>query len=307
MNDVTTSTIEETTNMAEAIVSNTIEETKHMTSIFSELQEKFFGFFPTLINAILFLIIGMICTKTILKVIYNLLDRAKIEETATGFLKSAVRIVLYILMAVIVLSILNVPMTSIVTIIGTMGVTIGLALKDSLSNVSGGFIILFNRPFKVGDYIETVGISGTVEQIGIFYTTVVTSDNKTAHVPNGSITNSNIINYNQKELRRLDLEYTISYSADFKLAQKLINNIIMSNDKVLKDKDITVRMGRQDSSSIVIFVKVWTHSDNYFNLGYDLNESIKSKFDEYNIEIPFNQLDIHLKGEEDGEKIAKIK
>jgi small conductance mechanosensitive channel len=157
----------------------------------------------------------------------------------------------------------------------------------------------------VGDYIETVGVSGTVEQIGIFYTTVVTPDNKTAHIPNGSITNSNIMNYNQKELRRLDLEYTISYEADFKLAQKIIYDIIVSNDKVLKDNDIVVRMGRQDSSSIVIFVKVWTHSDNYHTLNYDLNEAVKSKFDEYNIEIPFDQLDIHLKGEEHESRIAK--
>lgn len=303
MNDVTTSV--EATNVAEAIVSNTFEETKQVTSLLTDLKEKFIDILPTLVSAIVFLAIGMFCIKTLLKIIYNILDRAKIDETATGFLKSAIRIVLYILIGVIVLSILNVPMTSIVTIIGTMGVTIGLALKDSLSNVSGGFIMLLNRPFKVGDYIETVGVSGVVEQIGIFYTTVVTPDNKTAHIPNGSITNSNIINYNQKEFRRLDLEYTISYEADFKLAQKIIKDIIMSNDKVMKDKDIVVRMGRQDSSSIVIFVRVWTHSDNYFNLSYDLNEEIKSKFDEYNIEIPFNQLDIHLKGEEHEEKISK--
>ncbi len=301
MNEVTT----ETTNMAEAIVSNTVEETKQVTSLLASLHEGFLSWLPTLINAVLFLVLGTFCIKVLLKLTYNILDRAKIDDTATGFLKSATRIALYILMAVIVLSILNVPMTSIVTIIGTMGVTIGLALKDSLSNVSGGFIILLNRPFKVGDYIETVGVSGTVEQIGIFYTTVVTPDNKTAHIPNGSITNSNIMNYNQKELRRLDLEYTISYEADFKLAQKIIYDIIVSNDKVLKDNDIVVRMGRQDSSSIVIFVKVWTHSDNYHTLNYDLNEAVKSKFDEYNIEIPFDQLDIHLKGEEHESRVAK--
>lgn len=306
MNDVTTS-ITESTNIAEAIVSNTFEETKHITSLLANLKEEFLSFLPTLISAIVFLIIGTFCTKILLKLINNLLDKAKIDNTATGFFKSAIRIVLYILMSVIVLSILNVPMTSIVTIIGTMGVTIGLALKDSLSNVSGGFIILLNRPFKIGDYIETVGVSGTVEQIGIFYTTIVTSDNKTAHIPNGSITNSNIVNYNQKELRRLDLEYTISYEADFKLAQNIVNEIIMSNNKVLKDKDIVVRMGRQDSSSVVMFVRVWVHSNDYFNLGYDLNEEIKSKFDEYSIEIPFNQLDIHLKGEENGKKVEKIK
>lgn len=306
MNDVTTS-ISETTNVAEAIVSNTFEETKHVTSLLTELKEEFLGILPTLLSAILFLAVGMVFVKTLLKLINNILDKTKIDDTAIGFLKSAIRIVLYILMGVIVLSILNVPMTSIVTIIGTMGVTIGLALKDSLSNVSGGFIILLNRPFQVGDYVETVGVSGNVEQIGIFYTTIVTPDNKTIYVPNGSITNSNIMNYNQREIRRLDLEYTISYEADFKLAQKIVNDIVAHNEKVLHDKDVVVRMGRQDSSSIVIFVKVWVNSGDYFNLSYDLNEEIKCKFDEHSIEIPFNQLDIHVKGEEHGQKIMEVK
>lgn len=283
------------TNVVNAVVSDTIEETKQITSILGEFQSIVLSALPTIISAVAFLALGMVAIKALLKISYNLLDRSKMDVTACGFIKSALRIVLYILLGIIVLSILNVPMTSIVTIIGTMGVTIGLALKDSLANVSGGFIILLNRPFKVGDYIETVGINGTVEQIGIFYTTIVTNDNKTAHVPNGSISNSNIVNYSQKELRRLDLEYTISYDSDFEQARNIIYDIVANNDKVLKDKDITIRMGRQDASSIVIFVKVWTNHDDYFDLNYDLNEKVKLQFDKAGIEIPFTQLDVHLK------------
>jgi small conductance mechanosensitive channel len=283
------------TNVVNAVVSDTIEETKQITSILGEFQSIVLSALPTIISAVAFLALGMVAIKALLKISYNLLDRSKMDVTACGFIKSALRIVLYILLGIIVLSILNVPMTSIVTIIGTMGVTIGLALKDSLANVSGGFIILLNRPFKVGDYIETVGINGTVEQIGIFYTTIVTNDNKTAHVPNGSISNSNIVNYSQKELRRLDLEYTISYDSNFEQARNIIYDIVANNDKVLKDKDITIRMGRQDASSIVIFVKVWTNHDDYFELNYDLNEKVKLQFDKAGIEIPFTQLDVHLK------------
>jgi small conductance mechanosensitive channel len=283
------------TNVVNAVVSDTIEETKQITSILGEFQSIVLSALPTIISAVAFLALGMVAIKALLKISYNLLDRSKMDVTACGFIKSALRIVLYILLGIIVLSILNVPMTSIVTIIGTMGVTIGLALKDSLANVSGGFIILLNRPFKVGDYIETVGINGTVEQIGIFYTTIVTNDNKTAHVPNGSISNSNIVNYSQKELRRLDLEYTISYDSNFEQARNIIYDIVANNDKVLKDKDITIRMGRQDASSIVIFVKVWTNHDDYFDLNYDLNEKVKLQFDKAGIEIPFTQLDVHLK------------
>lgn len=306
MEDVVTTTVQETdANVVNAVVSDTIEETKQITSILGEFQDMVMSALPTIISAIVFLAIGMLFVKFLLKVSYNILDKSNMEKTASGFIKSATRIVLYILLGIIVLSILNVPMTSIVTIIGTMGVTIGLALKDSLSNVSGGFIILLNRPFKVGDYVEAVGITGTVEQIGIFYTTIVTSDNKTAHVPNGSITNSNVLNYSQKELRRLDLEYTISYDSDFEKAKAIINEIVLNNDKVLKDRDIVVRMGRQDASSIVIFVKVWTNHDDYWELNYDLNESIKSQFDRAGIEIPFTQLDIHLKGSTHDERLIK--
>lgn len=304
MNETVT-TILEDDSVVNAVVSDTIEETKQITTLFSKFQDLVISALPTIISAILFLAVGMFAIKLILKLSYNILDKSKMDKTACGFIKSAIRIVLYILLGIIVLSILKVPMTSIVTIIGTMGVTIGLALKDSLSNVSGGFIILLNRPFKVGDYVETAGVSGTIEQIGIFYTVIVTNDNKTAHVPNGTITNSNILNYSQKELRRLDLEYTISYDSDFQKAKAIINDIVLNNDKVLKDKDIVVRMGRQDASSIVIFVKVWTYHDDYWELNYDLNEKIKSKFDESGIEIPFTQLDIHLKGDEYDKKLIK--
>ncbi|MCC8069197.1 MAG: mechanosensitive ion channel [Ruminococcus sp.] len=303
MNETVTTTIEET-NMVESVV----EETKQITSLLSKFQDAVLSALPTIISAILFLVLGLLCIKILLKVIYNILDKSKIDkidQTASGFIKSAIRIILYIFLGIIVLSILKVPMTSIVTVIGTMGVTIGLALKDSLSNVSGGFIILLNRPFRVGDYVETAGVSGTVEQIGIFYTTIVTSDNKTAHVPNGTITNCNIVNYSQKEIRRLDLEYTISYDCNFQKAKSIIYDVIINNDKVLQDKDIIIRMGRQDASSIVIFVKVWTTHENYWDLNYDLNEDIKIKFDNAGIEIPFTQLDIHLKGDEYDKKPIK--
>lgn len=303
MNETVTTTIEET-NMVESVV----EETKQITSLLNKFQDAVLSALPTIISAILFLVLGLLCIKILLKVIYNILDKSKIDkidQTASGFIKSAIRIILYIFLGIIVLSILKVPMTSIVTVIGTMGVTIGLALKDSLSNVSGGFIILLNRPFRVGDYVETAGVSGTVEQIGIFYTTIVTSDNKTAHVPNGTITNCNIVNYSQKEIRRLDLEYTISYDCNFQKAKSIIYDVIINNDKVLQDKDIIIRMGRQDASSIVIFVKVWTTHENYWDLNYDLNEDIKIKFDNAGIEIPFTQLDIHLKGDEYDKKPIK--
>ena len=284
------------TNVAESIVSDTVQQTKQVTTLLSQMQEQLLGFLPNIINAIVFFIIGLMVSQYVLKLLIGIMDKSTIDKTASGFVKSAIKIAMYIFLVVIVLSILNVPMSSIVTVIGTIGVTIGLALKDSLSNVAGGFIILLNRPLKVGDYIEAQGVAGTVEQISIFYTTIVTVDNKTIHIPNGNITNSNVINFNQKECRKLELEYTISYDADFKKAQSLIKGILDKDDKVMHDKDIVVRMGRQDASSIVIFVKVWVRSNDYHELSYDINEQVKEQFDLNHIEIPYNQLDVHVKG-----------
>ena len=234
-----------------------------------------------------------IVAKLLQKAVKRGMKRSNIDDTAIGFFQSLIRVILYTVLIVICLSILKVPMSSIVAVIGAAGLAIGLALQNSLSNLAGGFIILFSKPFKAGDYIETSGVSGTVESVGILYTRIITPDNKTVYIPNGTISASVISNYTEKKLRRLDLEFSISYESDFDKARNLIRQTINESEIALKEPEPLVRMGRQDDSAIIIFTYVWVDSSNYWELRYTLLENVKKQFDANGISIPFPQVDVH--------------
>ncbi len=249
---------------------------------------------PTIIFAIVVFLLGTILVKIICKIIGRGMNRSNIDDTATGFLKSLISIILYTLLIVIVLSILGVPMTSIVTVIGAAGLAIGLALQNSLSNVAGGFIILFAKPFKAGDFIETSDAAGTVESVNILYTTIVTPDNKTVYLPNGIVSNAKIINFNEKGTRRLDLEFSISYDEAFDRAKKIIANEIAMQSCVKNDPVPEIVMGRHDSSAITIFVRMWVNAEDYWAVHFSMLENVKRAFDREQISIPFPQLDVHL-------------
>ena len=198
------------------------EELKVAKDFFTELGDKIGDKMPSLIFAAITFILGIGISKLILKAIEKGLDRSNLDKTAHGFLISLIRIILYTIVVVIALTIFGVPMTSIIAVIGAAGLAVGLALQSSLSNLAGGFIILFAKPFKVGDFIEADGVSGNVEHISILYTTVVLPDNRTAHIPNGTVAGGKITNYTEKATRRLDLVFSISYSADFRKAKVVL-------------------------------------------------------------------------------------
>ena len=187
-------------------------------------------------------------------------------------------------------------MTSIIAIIGAAGLAVGLALQSSLSNLAGGFIILFSKPFQVGDYVEYGGVSGTVSAISILYTRLLTIDNKAIYIPNGQISNSTLVNYTEEPKRRLDLVFSISYDDDFKKAKKILAEIISSKPTALNEPDPpAIRVTEHAASSINIIVKIWVKSEDYWNLYYDLHEEVKTRFDEEGISIPYNQLDVIFK------------
>lgn len=278
-------------------ISNTIDETEAVveqtTSFFSGILQKIQDAIPTVLVAVVIFIIGALLAKLLQKAVKRGMKRSNIDDTAIGFFQSLIRVILYTVLIVICLSILKVPMSSIVAVIGAAGLAIGLALQNSLSNLAGGFIILFSKPFKAGDYIETSGVSGTVESVGILYTRIITPDNKTVYIPNGTISASVISNYTEKKLRRLDLEFSISYESDFDKAQHLIRQTINESEIALKEPEPPVRMGRQDDSAIIIFTYVWVDSSNYWELRYTLLENVKKQFDANGISIPFPQVDVH--------------
>lgn len=253
------------------------------------------GLIPLLIPALLTLAIGSLFTKIVIKALTKGLKKSRIEPTTHGFIISLVKTSLYVFVFIIFLSTLNVPMSSIVATIGAAGLAIGLALQDSLSNIAGGFIILFSKPFKKGDYIQIDDESGKVDEISIFYTKLLTSDNKVIHIPNGNITAKTITNYNEENLRRLVLNFSIDYSNDYKKAIKIIKSTINSHPLALdKPDEPLVRMSEHASSAIIIVAKVWVKSENYWDLNYDLLEQIKDAFDENGISIPYDKLDVNL-------------
>ncbi len=287
----TTETIMETAAEIGDVITG---EAEHVSSVFSGLWEYLKGILPSLGSAVLVFALGMVVSRVFLKFLGKTLARSKLDKTAAGFLHSLIRVILYILVTVIVLSVLNVPMTSIITVIGTVGLTVGLALQDSLSNVAGGFLILFSKPLKVGDFVEYAGITGTVEVIGILQTKLRKADGTVVYIPNNQISNAVIQNYTEDPGRRLDINFGIGYDSDSELAKKLISEILEKHPAVNHTKSNTVRIGELADSAVMIHVRVWTVHAEYWNLYYDLHEQVKQAFDENQIAIPYPQRDIHL-------------
>lgn len=250
---------------------------------------------PTVIIALVILIVGILISKLIAKIVGKAVSKSNVNGSAKSFLVSLIKIILYIAVIIMALSVLNVPMSSIITILGAAGLAISLALQSCLSNLSGGFIILFTKPFTAGDIIELDETVGTVRDIGIFYTKIVTFDNKTVFIPNGKVTEAKIVNYTETPTRRIDLKFDISYSADFGRAREVILEIISNEKMILKAPEPIVRMSAHNNSSISIDVLVWVNNADYLTERYNMTEAVKAAFDENGIEIPFPQLDIHVK------------
>ncbi|MBR5144104.1 MAG: mechanosensitive ion channel [Clostridia bacterium] len=194
---------------------------------------------------------------------------------------------------------LGIDTSGLTALVTSLGVCAGLAVNGALSNLAGGVLILFTRPFKIDDYIEVEGceIAGTVEDIQIVCTKLRTPDNKTIYVPNGTLSNSNIINYSEKDTRRVGFTFTISYDNDFEKAKAIIMDVCTSHDLVLPDPAPFVRLAEHGQSGLSITARVWVKSSDYWTVYFDILEAVKKSFDENGITIPYNQLDVHIKNE----------
>ncbi len=252
---------------------------------------------PIVAFAIIILIVGMIISKLTVKLMGKALDKSKLDLTINRFLKSVVKILLYVLLVTVVLTMLGVPTTSVITVIGTAGVAIGLALQNSLSNVAGGFLILFSKPFRIGSYISVNGVEGTVTEINILYTKLVTLDNRAVFIPNGTASNAVLTNLNHFEKRRVDNIFSISYDADYSKAVKAVETALGKCPKILRDDADKpfIRMCAHSASSIDIAVRVWCKSEDYWDVYFDVIEFVRAQFIEENIEIPYQQIDVHMK------------
>lgn len=271
------------------------EQVEKATGYFGGISEYIKNALPSIIIAVIILIIGIIISKIIVRITGKALSRSNVDNAAKHFLESLVRIILYVVVIIITLSFLKVPMSSIITILGAAGLAVSLALQNCLSNLCGGFIILFSKPFSSGDIIEIDGSVGTVRTIGILYTKILTFDSKTVFIPNGKVSEAKIINYTETPNRRIDLQFNISYESDYDRARAAILEVIAADKLILKDPAPVVRMSAHNESSVSIDALVWAKNADYFTARYNMLEAVRNSFAENNIIIPFGQVDVHIK------------
>jgi len=247
-----------------------------------------------IIAAVAILIIGRIVAKIIRKLIVKVMDKKEVDKTISSFTSSLTYSALLIFVILAALSQVGIQTTSFMAIIGAAGLAIGLALQGSLSNFASGFLIILFRPFKMGDYVEAGGVSGSISKISVFTTDINTVDNKKIIVPNSQIMNGTITNYTAEKTRRVDLVFGVGYETDIKKVKDILNGIISKHDLVLKDPEPFVRLANLGDSSIDFKVRAWTKTADYWTVYFDLTESAKEEFDKENINIPYPQMDVHM-------------
>ena len=269
------------------------EQAEQTISLFKQIMENVLS--PRIIMPILTLVVGIVAIKILMKLFSRALAKSRIEISLHTFLKSLLRISLYVILFMTAASMIGIPITSFVTVLGALGLAISLAVKDSLGNLAGGFLVLFAKPFSVGDFVEAEGVSGTVKAINLFYTRLNTIDNKRIYIPNGQLSNAKIINYSAEPTRMLDRVFSIGYEDDMDIAKQIIMDIILHSEYALLDPEPLVRVKSHSESSIDILVRVWVQSEYYFDLDYYLHEEMKREFDKRGIHIPYQQLDVYLR------------
>ena len=242
---------------------------------------------PTILMLVAVIVIGYVSVKIIINIIKKILLKTSIDHTATTFIISFLRVLLYLIVVITALSTIGVNVASLITAVGAAALTAGLALQDTLGNLASGMIILLSKPFVAGDVLEFEGITGRVENIKVFFTTIHTLDNKTVTIPNSRLTTNNVVNCTKVDKRRVDLKYSISYDDDISKVKALMYNLISENDKILNEPEPTVYVGKHLDSGIEIVVMLWTTPDDYYNVYYFMQENVKLAFDKNGITIPY--------------------
>lgn len=247
-----------------------------------------------LTTALLIFIVGKWVAKQLVKVLKHALKLSKIDDMLIDFIASIANALLLLVVIMAALNQLGVDTTSLVALIGAAGLAVGLALQNSLQNFAAGVMLLVFKPFKKGDFIEAADISGTVENIQIFSTTLRTGDNKEIIIPNGKIYGTHIINYSSKGTRRVDMTFGIGYDDDLKRAKTILTELVEADERILKDPAPVIALSELGDSSVNFIVRPWVNSSDYWKVYWDMNEKVKLAFDEAGISIPYPQMDVHL-------------
>ncbi len=266
---------------------------------YSKLLENFIEWTASagvkLLIGVLILSIGFKITTKVVRRLVKILEKREVDVTIIRFLNSLITTFVKAIITLMVLGYWGADLSGIAALLASLGVAVGLALQGSLSNFAGGFIILLLRPFKVGDFIETTGYSGVVEEIGLFYTHLLTVDNKQILIPNGVLSNGSLTNYSAKATRRVDHIFGVGYENDIYKVKEVLAEVIAKNDLILTDPEPFIGVAAHNASSVDFSVRVWCNTEDYWTVYNYLLEEVKIKFDQENISIPYPQMDLHLK------------
>ncbi len=246
-----------------------------------------------ILGAIATLIIGYFVLKIVFSIIKKALSKSKMATITQGFLLSVIKVLMYVMLFVVVLQVLGIPMTGFATVLVTAGAAIALALKDSLSNIAYGLILISTKPFYQGDFVEIGGKEGTVKEIKIMSTQIITTDNKKVIIPNSTVYSSAIVNYSARGSRRMEMLFDISYKADVELAKKIMLDVCNSNGKIMLDPAPAVNLKYFKDSNITLFLTCWTKAP-YWEIYFYLNDNIFNEFKRNNISIDYNQVEVRM-------------
>lgn len=251
-----------------------------------------------IIVALIIFFIGRKIIKLLLKIIKKSFERTNLDEGVSRFLVSVINILLYIVLIIIIAGFLGIETTSLAALVGSAGLAIGLSLQGSLSNFAGGVLILILKPFTLNDYIVTEGVEGTVTHIDIFYTRIHTFDNKLVVIPNGKLSNAVITNVTNEPVRLIDLDISIQYKEDIDKVKELLYRIVSGDEMIIADKGVSIFVDSFESSAVIIGLRVWVNTEDYWQVKWKLQETIKKEFDSNGIVIPFDQLDVNIHNED---------
>jgi small conductance mechanosensitive channel len=247
-----------------------------------------------IILALLIFYVGRMVASAVVNMIGKVLGKQEMDEMLVRFVCSILGWVLLLFVIIAALSQLGIDTTSLIALLGAAGLAIGLSLQSSLSNLAAGVMIIVFRPFNKGDFVEVSGATGVIDNISIFTTTMTTPDNKEVIIPNGSILSGNITNYSARDTRRVDMVFGISYDDDLRKAKAILEEIIAADNRVLAEPAPVIALSELADSSVNFIVRPWVNAGDYWDLLWDTTESVKLKFDEAGISIPYPQMDVHL-------------
>ncbi len=286
--------IADSLNVTKALIGEAIPD---KVDKFSFIVEKLIGFAISagghILAAIVVFVVGKLIVNALNRLVARILERRNVDKSVKTFLKSLTNILLTVILIVSVVGALGVNTTSFAALLASAGVAIGMALSGNLQNFAGGLIILLFKPYKVGDLIESQGVIGVVSEIQILHTIITTADNKVIYIPNGSLSSGVVVNYSNKETRRVEWIVGVDYGEDYDKVKQTIEKILKADTRILPTPEPFIVLNALDASSVNIMIRVWVNTADYWNVYFDINKQIYEGFNKENINFPFPQLTVH--------------